>query len=131
MIKNIFHILLLAIYLTSTLRPIIPILNYFNNYDYIAKELCENRNKPVLKCNGTCYVEKMMKDADLLVKNDNSPKSIIPSKDMFFPIFILETFEYSISILIERIKLLTFYKLIEIKQLVNSIFRPPQISILF
>ncbi|WP_310590593.1 hypothetical protein [Dyadobacter sp. 3J3] len=35
---------------------------YFNlNRDYIAKILCENRDKPKLHCNGKCYLAKILK----------------------------------------------------------------------
>ena len=40
------------------LKPVIPLLEYMVNYDYIAKELCENKNKPELKCNGKCHLKK-------------------------------------------------------------------------
>lgn len=35
---------------------------YFNlNREYIAKVLCENRDKPKLNCNGKCYLAKILK----------------------------------------------------------------------
>jgi D-lyxose ketol-isomerase len=33
-------------------------VNYAVNYDYIVKNLCENRNIPQSTCKGKCYVEK-------------------------------------------------------------------------
>jgi len=113
----------------AMLRPAIPLLEYFSNYDYISQELCKNKSKPVLKCNGTCYVEKVMQDADLLVKDDNSPKSTIPIRNLFFPIFIIETFEYDLPILVrEKSNCLFYFKSLRINQLINSLFRPPQIA---
>ena len=38
------------------LKPIFPVLDYIINYDYIANELCENKAKPELKCNGKCHL---------------------------------------------------------------------------
>ncbi len=35
--------------------------------DFIAKNLCENRNRPKMKCGGKCYLRKQLK------KVDNSP----------------------------------------------------------
>ncbi|WP_390450408.1 hypothetical protein [Chryseobacterium sp. Alg-005] len=40
------------------LRPVLPLVNYAVNYEYIVKNLCENRNKPESTCKGKCYVEK-------------------------------------------------------------------------
>jgi hypothetical protein len=34
------------------------------NQEYIAKNLCENRAKPVMKCNGKCQLMKKLKQAD-------------------------------------------------------------------
>ncbi|WP_370899401.1 hypothetical protein [Chryseobacterium gossypii] len=40
------------------IRPVLPLVNYVVNYDYIAKNLCENRNNPESTCKGKCYVKK-------------------------------------------------------------------------
>lgn len=37
---------------------------YQVNKDYIAKNLCENRNKPELNCCGKCYLRKQLKKVD-------------------------------------------------------------------
>jgi hypothetical protein len=47
------------------LKPIIPVLNYIINYDYIANVLCENKAKPQLQCNGKCHLMKeLAKESD-------------------------------------------------------------------
>ncbi|ASK31581.1 hypothetical protein CEY12_16320 [Chryseobacterium sp. T16E-39] len=43
---------------TIAIRPVLPLVNYAVNYDYIVKNLCENRNKPESTCKGKCYVAK-------------------------------------------------------------------------
>lgn len=35
-----------------------PVLDYMANYDYIVNTLCENKDKPELKCNGKCHLSK-------------------------------------------------------------------------
>jgi hypothetical protein len=41
------------------------VVGLFNlNRDYIAKSLCENRDKPSKKCNGKCYLKKQLKKVD-------------------------------------------------------------------
>ncbi|MDQ1804875.1 hypothetical protein ACNFU2_15875 [Chryseobacterium sp. PTM-20240506] len=49
-----------SIFLTFyiVVRPLIPIMEYAVNYDYIAEVLCVNKNKPELNCNGKCYLSK-------------------------------------------------------------------------
>ncbi len=53
-------------------RPIIPVVDYVVNYEYIAHELCENKDKPELKCNGKCHVAKKISES---TNSDNSNKS--------------------------------------------------------
>lgn len=43
---------------TIAIRPVLPLVNYAVNYDYIVKNLCENRNVPQSTCKGKCYVGK-------------------------------------------------------------------------
>ncbi|WP_292008401.1 hypothetical protein [Chryseobacterium sp.] len=53
-----FSIFFLTLFLS--LRPLIPLLDYALNYDYISKVLCVNAQKADLKCNGKCYLAKEM-----------------------------------------------------------------------
>jgi len=54
--KLIITHLLLNLYLLVLVQPALPVLEYLINYDYIVNELCENRDKPILTCNGKCYL---------------------------------------------------------------------------
>lgn len=45
------------------LKPVFPVLEYMIHYDYIAKELCENKAKPEMKCNGKCHLMKELAKA--------------------------------------------------------------------
>lgn len=75
------------------------------NRDYIAKNLCENRYRPILKCNGNCVLMKKMKQEEK--KEQDAPPvkleiaSIVLSSRSFFataeaPVFISNT-RYSIA----------------------------------
>lgn len=56
---------LVYILLLATLMPIVSpwgtIAYYHVNKDYIARVLCENRDKPQLHCDGKCYLAKKLK----------------------------------------------------------------------
>ena len=39
-------------------KPAWLLVEYIANYEYIVEELCENRDKPALQCNGKCYLAK-------------------------------------------------------------------------
>ncbi|CAM1358853.1 conserved hypothetical protein [Tenacibaculum litopenaei] len=51
---------LVALYLIAMLRPITPFVEYAINYDYIAKVLCINKDKPEMSCNGKCQLMKKL-----------------------------------------------------------------------
>ena len=42
------------------LKPIMPIFDYVFNYDYIVTELCINKDRPDLACNGKCYLMRSL-----------------------------------------------------------------------
>ena len=52
--KQILFIIVLLFFL----KPVLPVLEYVLNYEYIATVLCENKEKPELKCNGKCQLMK-------------------------------------------------------------------------
>ena len=54
------------------LKPVLPVLEYIVNYDYIVTELCENKSKPELHCNGKCHLEKELAKAS---ESDSSTSS--------------------------------------------------------
>ncbi len=66
---------------TIALRPVLPLVNYAVNYDYIVKNLCENRNNPQSTCKGKCYVSKELAKTE---KQSNNSQTIkIAGLDVF------------------------------------------------
>lgn len=49
-----------------------PVFNYIINQDYIAEYLCINKDKPMLNCDGKCYLAKMLQ-AEQDEKQQNLP----------------------------------------------------------
>lgn len=54
------HILLFAV-LLPTVSQWGTIAYFHANRNYIARVLCQNRDKPQLNCNGQCYLAKQLK----------------------------------------------------------------------
>jgi len=72
---------------TIALRPVLPLINYAVNYDYIVKNLCENRNIPQSTCKGKCYVAKELAKTE---KQSNTNQTVkISGLDVFIPHEIL------------------------------------------
>lgn len=58
---------------------------YFQNKDYIASTLCENRDKPEMECNGQCVLSKALQKADCcaiddVASNENPEAPVAPLK---------------------------------------------------
>ncbi|REC49029.1 hypothetical protein DRF67_05590 [Chryseobacterium pennipullorum] len=66
---------------TIAIRPVLPLLNYAVNYEYIVKNLCEKRDVPQSTCKGKCYVEKELAKTE---KQSNTSQTIkIAGLDVF------------------------------------------------
>lgn len=111
----------------AMMRPVMPILEYYANYDYVATVLCENRDKPAMACNGKCYLQKQIAKVTQPVSQENHQhKSNVPQIDMskypVVPLFDKNKASLNRSIFINRIWLTpegnTIHK-------TNSVFRPP------
>ncbi len=54
-------VFLLALFML--LKPILPVIDYAVNFEYISKVLCINKAKPKLQCNGKCHLMKELAKA--------------------------------------------------------------------
>lgn len=93
--KLIITHLLLNLYLLVLVQPALPVIEYLINYDYIVSELCENREKPVLACNGKCYLgDQVEKQLDL---DSKQQKPLPPKFDTEKFISLLVTFNQELD----------------------------------
>ncbi len=44
-------------------KPVLPVVEYVVFYDYIKNELCVNKDKPSIGCNGKCHLAKELANA--------------------------------------------------------------------
>ena len=106
------------------LKPVLPVLEYVVNYDYIANELCVNKDNKNLHCNGKCHLKsKLAEAADTSDKSlpDKKPKTSQTEVLFFTPIIAL-TFQAPVLIY-DKIgdRYFDFYDY----QRCNRFFRPP------
>ena len=45
------------------IKPVLPVLEYVVNYEYVSKVLCINKDKPKMHCNGKCHLMKELAKA--------------------------------------------------------------------
>ncbi|MCK5816046.1 MAG: hypothetical protein KAH07_08890 [Flavobacteriaceae bacterium] len=81
------------LYIIAMIQPVMPILEYNLNKEYIASVLCENRDRPQLACNGKCYLDKKIKESKEHSHNHSAPQ-IDLSK---YPVSPVNCFAYQIT----------------------------------
>ena len=94
------------------------------NQDFIAKNLCENRTKPSLHCDGKCHLMKKLKQVDKEEKKQTS--KIIKEKleDLYF--YNQTNFNVSQKFDFEVKKQSFFgYKFQNYSSFQSTLFRPP------
>ena len=74
LMKNrVIALLHLAVLLVFLAKPILPYIEYAIFKEYIAKNLCENRDKPKSCCAGKCFLKKELKKNN--ENGESAPKS--------------------------------------------------------
>lgn len=116
--------LFLNLYLLALLQPALPVIDYLVNYNYIVEELCENRDKPILTCNGKCYLEKQVKQHLNLTHSDESP---MPPKVDFEKLISLKVKKFTFKLFKVNLteKNIYNYTALDESTFSNSLFRPP------
>jgi hypothetical protein len=122
--NQFFGIFFYLLYLLAMVRPLVPIIEYHANYDYIANVLCENRDKPYLECNGKCYLEKQLKKTN---HDNHDHKSTIPSINFDdYPVTPLDQFSFQIKEFSEIYSNKFFVNKYTSQDFYNSLLKPPQ-----
>jgi hypothetical protein len=73
MLRKSLIALLAFLYVFSTNRAVVPLVNYVVNHDYYV-ENCENKEKPELECDGCCQVKKQIADEHTDTSNQATPE---------------------------------------------------------
>lgn len=123
MLTRAIAILLLLCSVSVSLSGFFVFAGFEMNQRYIAKELCVNRDKPQLHCNGKCYLMRKLKQAqDKEQKQEQSFQKIQLQEAITVLPFVFK--QYPIAGVDMRIPLTTGMPVSQM----NSIFHPPQIG---
>ena len=109
------------------IKPVLPVVDYIINYDYISTQLCENTLKPELKCNGKCHLKKELAE----LAQDDSPKSNEQKgKPLTFEVLFcdnLTAYSFTSNIILTK-KVSTLYNCIYFRLNSTTIFHPPIVA---
>lgn len=119
----LIYMLLFAMLLPS-ISPWGTIAYYHVNKDYIARVLCENRDKPQLHCDGKCYLAKRLKtQQDKQDKETTERVQNIPTLQLFCDDYTVFIFMPSGG---NQLQTRSFaYQLVAYSAPLSSIFQPP------
>ncbi|QHC86204.1 hypothetical protein AS589_16110 [Empedobacter brevis] len=106
-------------------KPILPIVEYVVFYDYIKNELCVNRDKPELECNGKCHLKKELAKASDTSENSQDKKHFSVETSIAFYQEIQENLGFKPLFYLHKSKITSNYNLSYYHLETNSIFRPP------
>ncbi|MEO6685096.1 MAG: hypothetical protein ABIN24_03995 [Dyadobacter sp.] len=108
-----------------TLSPWGTVAYFHVNRTYIAKVLCENRNRPALLCNGKCYLAKLLKkqqekkDKETTERVENTPLAQL----FCVPVF---SFTFAEKLFVRKKPVYFIYTLAHYMAFTGQIIRPPR-----
>ncbi len=116
---------LVIISMLILLKPVLPVLQYAINYDYIATVLCVNKDKPAMACNGKCHLMKELAKASEDEKPISSDKKNTVVETVHLFIEDIKPFEFNSFNTALYSKLETKYINLYTHLELTSIFHPP------
>lgn len=102
---NYVTLLLVGLYMLTVTKPAFHVIHYTINYGTYVNQLCVNKDKPQLNCNGTCALAK--KISDLKEPQENPALPVFESLYWYVAPVSSETNEFTIS-LIERLSFIPY-----------------------
>lgn len=107
------------------LKPVLPVVDYVVNYEYISKVLCVNKAKPKMHCNGKCH---LMKELAKTSENEAPISSDKKGTSQQFEVLFLEeikSFKITPIYFFETQQANTDYSNLYFRLNNASVFRPP------
>ncbi len=123
MLKRFTAILLLVTMVSANFSRYFVYAGFELNKKYIATNLCENRDKPWMHCNGHCYFMKKIKAAQDAEKNDSRQSQ----KNLFQEVFFASATTITFHTRLLR-TVLTPYNSPLAVAFSGAVFRPPQLG---
>jgi hypothetical protein len=125
MLNRITAIFLLLSLVTANFSRYMVYAGFELNKNYIAANLCENRDKPWLHCNGKCYFMKKIKQAEDNDKKQTAKDNLTRLEVSFFQEPYDLTFLQAVNLNAIQVSY-PAYSYLYSSQYINSIFRPPK-----
>lgn len=114
-----------ALFVTHAAGKLFIYAEFYLNRDYIAENLCENKDEPELQCNGKCQLMKSLQEED----DNQSEEQKNTTKQVDFQLFADNVFESDAFATefeaVEATSCHCFYLESFTNPVLKSIFHPP------
>jgi hypothetical protein len=122
MIRSCTIFLLILTVLTANFSNSLIYAGFDLNQKYIAAELCVNKDKPEMHCNGKCYLAKKIKQAEEKEKSLEQQSQ----KNRFQEALITQKLkiDYPLTIIVKKS---SFESSSDLPKYSSSIFHPPKV----
>jgi len=123
MLNRVTSIVLLVALLSANFSRLFVYASFELNKEYIATQLCENKAKPWLHCDGHCYFVKKVKQAQEKEKSDERQTQ----KSLFQEVFVassntIKFYSQAVNIVFAH------HKTLKTIPFSGVVFQPPQLA---
>ena len=120
--RSFIAILIASVFLFQSASKLLIMADYEMNKEFIAKNLCENKEKPKSTCNGKCHLAKELKKQD---KKENQTTN--SQKEKYENQFYSEVKKSDvINTDLTNNQLVVLYQFTNYANYLDSIFQPPR-----
>jgi len=116
--------ILLVVMAAYLILPALPVIDYLINKDYIAKNLCINKDKPKSCCKGKCHMVKQLQKANPKSENDSKNTSNRVQLKELNEFIVSSTYQVNLAIISVRYQNYNILAYIELAR--STIFVPPK-----
>jgi hypothetical protein len=124
MLNRVTAMVLLVALLSANFSRLFVYAGFELNKEYIATQLCENKDKPLLHCDGHCYFMKKVKLAQEKEKSNERQTQ----KSLFQEVFVKSS--SSVKFFSKVIAtVFTPYQVLKAAPFSGAVFQPPQLAL--
>jgi len=122
---NIKRFIAFSLLLLFSIRPAYQVgcyAYYELNLDTIIEELCENTDKPELKCDGKCFLAKQL---NIQKQQSESEQPVLLLSEAFFPLFFEAPFLWEHANVFPFLKVCNYKYFITHDSIERELIKPP------
>lgn len=119
----ILSIFLLVLILFNSTKTSLTYAYYQLDPIGFIENLCENKDKPQMQCNGKCH---LMKVAESQNSSQNTPESIIDFKELIYCPNTITNFEFKNELRLKKLNVSVYINHYSFNN-INTSFHPPRL----